>query len=111
MKRVTEKTKAPVPAKEPELQKASTSIKATSRIRNGMLAYSVEGNTKPVSIIIKNIDSMNLPPLVNQKACIHCQSVQYLDSMLRDSIDKAPADFVDKVGETETEDELEVNIL
>lgn len=86
-------------------------IEATTKLHNDTLTYTVKGNTKPVALIMKNMETMNLPPLVNTKACIRCQEVDYLNVVLKSHNDEAPADFVEGTGTTEKEDDLEVNIL
>ena len=85
-------------------------IEATTHIVQDTLTYTSKFNNKPLALIMENLEKMKLPPLVNAKACIRHNSVQYLDALLKNSKDEAPADFVENK-ETESDDDLDISIL
>lgn len=87
-------------------------VNATTRISCDVLSYTSTFNSKPITIILDNVEEKVLAPLVVTKACIHHNSVQYLDDILKNSKDEAPADFVESDTSIATDDDdLNISIL
>ena len=86
-------------------------VNATTRISCDVLSYTTDFNSKPITMILDNIEEKDLAPLVVTKACIRHNSVQYLDDILKNSKDEAPADFVENNVASDDDDDLDISIL